>query len=148
MKVALITGSAGLVGSESARFFAAKGYHIVGIDNDMRKYFFGQEASVISNNDQLKKDLGDKYTFYEADIREHGPIEDIFKRHQPEIIIHSAAQPSHDWAAKEPYTDFSVNAGGTLGDARDRPQVCTQGHVYFYVDQQSLWRPAELFAAR
>lgn len=114
MKTAIITGSAGLIGSEAARFFAAKGYHIVGVDNDMRAYYFGDEASTQGNNDLLKKKLGDKYTYYNVDIRNHVEIEGIVQRHLPEIVIHTAAQPSHDWAASEPYTDFSVNAGGTL----------------------------------
>jgi len=114
MKTALITGSAGLIGSESARFFAEKGYFIVGIDNDMRSYYFGEEASTSSNNIRLKEELGSKYMHYSADIRDHETIERIVKEHQPDIVIHTAAQPSHDWAAKEPYTDFSVNAGGTL----------------------------------
>lgn len=114
MKTAVITGSAGLIGAQSARFFAEQGYHIVGIDNDMRAYYFGPEASTGWSNDQLKQELGEKYTFYSADIRDHKAIEDIIKKHQPDIVIHAAAQPSHDWAAKEPYTDFGVNAGGTL----------------------------------
>ncbi len=113
-KTAVITGSAGLIGAESARFFAAQGYHIVGIDNDMRAYYFGKEASTDWSNDQLKKELGAQYTHYSADVRDHAKIEGIIKKHQPDIVIHTAAQPSHDWAAKEPYTDFSVNAGGTL----------------------------------
>ena len=114
MKTALITGSAGLIGSESARFFAKKGYHIVGVDNDMRAYYFGADASTKWNNDKLKEELGDAYTHYVADVRHHDKIEEIMQKHKPDIIIHTAAQPSHDWAAKEPYTDFSVNAGGTL----------------------------------
>ncbi len=114
MKTALITGSAGLIGSESARFFADKGYAIVGIDNDMRKYFFGAEGSTEWNREKLQKELGNAYTHYAADIREKDAIETIVKKHKPDIIIHAAAQPSHDWAAKEPYTDFSVNANGTL----------------------------------
>lgn len=114
MKTALITGSAGLIGSEAARFFSEKGYAIIGIDNDMRKYFFGDEGSTDWNREKLTKDLGKGYTHYTADIRENAAIEDIVKKHKPDIIIHTAAQPSHDWAAKEPYTDFSVNANGTL----------------------------------
>ncbi|MES2006523.1 MAG: NAD-dependent epimerase/dehydratase family protein [Patescibacteria group bacterium] len=114
MKTALITGSAGLIGSESARFFAKKGYFVVGIDNDMRAYYFGPEASTSGNNDKLKEELGANYVHYVADIRHHDKIEEIVKKHKPDIVIHTAAQPSHDWAAKEPYTDFSVNAGGTL----------------------------------
>jgi CDP-paratose 2-epimerase len=114
MKTALITGSAGLIGSESARFFAEKGYAIVGIDNDMRKYFFGEEGSTEWNRRKLSDDLGANYTHYAVDIREKDAIEPIVKKHKPDIVIHTAAQPSHDWAAKEPYTDFSVNANGTL----------------------------------
>jgi CDP-paratose 2-epimerase len=114
MKTALITGSAGLIGSESSRFFAKKGYFIVGVDNDMRAYYFGPDASTSWNSDKLKEELGANYVHYNVDIRHHDKIEEIIKRHKPDIVIHTAAQPSHDWAAKEPYTDFSVNAGGTL----------------------------------
>lgn len=113
-KIALITGSAGLVGSESARFFAGKGYKIIGVDNDMRRYFFGKSASTSWNQKLLVKDLGEQYKHYKADIRDRGKIEKIIKAHSPDIVIHTAAQPSHDWAAKEPHTDFSVNAVGTL----------------------------------
>lgn len=112
--VALITGSAGLIGSESARFFAAKGFHVVGIDNDMRKYFFGEGASTSWNVDALEREIKDAYEHYSIDIRHHDRIEEVIKKYKPSIVIHTAAQPSHDWAAKEPYTDFSVNAGGTL----------------------------------
>lgn len=114
MSTVLITGSAGLIGSEAARFFAGKGYQIVGIDNDMRAYYFGEEASTVANNNQLKNELGDRYIHYVADIRDRQKIEEIVKKHKPEIVIHAAAQPSHDWAAKDPHTDFSVNAVGTL----------------------------------
>lgn len=114
MKTALITGSAGLIGSESARFFAEKGYAIVGIDNNMREYFFGAEGSTEWNRKKLANDLGAGYTHYAVDIREKDAIEPILEKHTPDIVIHTAAQPSHDWAAKEPYTDFSVNALGTL----------------------------------
>ncbi len=113
-KVALITGSAGLIGSESARFFAGKGYQIVGVDNDMRKYFFGEGASTTWNQEQLAKDLGAQYRHYVADIRNRAQMEELIKEYIPDIVIHTAAQPSHDWAAKEPHTDFSVNAIGTL----------------------------------
>lgn len=114
MKVALITGSAGLIGSESARFFAGKGYKIVGIDNDMRQYFFGPNASTSQNNASLKAELGDAYEHVSLDIRDREAVEALMKKHVPDIVIHTAAQPSHDWAAREPHTDFSVNALGTL----------------------------------
>lgn len=115
MDIAIITGSAGLVGSEAVKFFADKGFEIVGIDNNMRKYFFGNEASTAWNAENLKKNVSG-YTHYEADIRKEKEIEKIFSKYGKDIkvIIHTAAQPSHDWAAKEPFTDFTVNANGTL----------------------------------
>lgn len=113
-KVALITGSAGLIGSESARFFAGKGYQIIGVDNDMRKYFFGDSASTTWNQELLARDLKAQYRHYVADIRNRTQMEEIVKQYLPNIVIHTAAQPSHDWAAKEPHTDFSINALGTL----------------------------------
>lgn len=111
---ALVTGSAGLIGSEAAKFFAEKGFEIIGIDNNMRSYFFGDEASTEWNQKKVQDQLKNKYTHYKADIRDNEAIEKIFKQHKFDIIIHTAAQPSHDWAAKEPITDFTVNANGTL----------------------------------
>jgi len=114
MKTALVTGSAGLVGSEAAKFFAEKGYQIVGIDNNMRQYFFGAEASTDWNRKNLEEKLGKQYHHYNVDIRDNDKVEEVFKKYKFDIIIHTAAQPSHDWAVKEPLTDFSVNATGTL----------------------------------
>lgn len=114
MKTALITGSAGLIGSESARFFAEKGYKIIGIDNDMRKYFFGEEASTAWNKERLESALKENYVHYQTDIRDEKKIEKIFQDHVFDLIVHTAAQPSHDWAAKEPITDFDINARATL----------------------------------
>ncbi len=112
---ALVTGSAGLIGSEAVKFFAEKGFEIIGVDNNMRSYFFGEEASTDWNRQKLQDLLKDKYTHVQADIRDDKAIEAVFKKHGKfDIIIHTAAQPSHDWAAREPYTDFSVNAQGTL----------------------------------
>lgn len=111
---ALVTGSAGLIGSEAVKFFAEKGFDVVGIDNNMRSYFFGDEASTDWNRKKLEDLLKNKYTHYKADIRDEAAIGDIFKKHAFDVIIHTAAQPSHDWAAREPMTDFSVNATGTL----------------------------------
>ena len=115
MEIALITGSSGLIGSESTRFFSKKGFKIVGIDNDMRKVFFGNEASTDWNRKRLEEEIPE-YTHYDVDIRDEEKINIIFKKYGSDIkiIIHTAAQPSHDWAAKEPYTDFSINATGTL----------------------------------
>lgn len=113
MKTVLITGSAGLIGSEAAIFFADKGFHIVGVDNDMRRYFFGADASTKWNNNRLKKSLGKTYEHYDADIRDEKMLDRIFRKYSFGLIIHAAAQPSHDWAIKEPMTDFSINANGT-----------------------------------
>lgn len=112
-KTALITGSAGLIGSEAVRFFASKGFKIIGIDNNLRKYFFGASASTLWNKKLLEKEV-DNYKHYNIDIRNEKKINEIFKNNKIDLIIHTAAQPSHDWAAKEPLTDFTVNASGTL----------------------------------
>ena len=115
MGVCLITGAAGLVGSESARYFALKNFAVVGIDNDMRQYFFGENASTDWNRRRLEEDIPG-YTHYETDIRDEQGMASIFKEYGTdiELIIHAAAQPSHDWAAREPFVDFSINANGTL----------------------------------
>lgn len=115
MSVVVITGSAGLIGSEASRFFADKGFDIVGIDNNMREYFFGTEASTQWNQELLEKTLPN-YQHYNLDIRNEDGINKIFQRYRNniELVIHSAAQPSHDWAAKAPFIDFTINANGTL----------------------------------
>lgn len=110
----LITGSAGLIGSEAVKFFAQKDFQIVGIDNNMREYFFGKEASTAWNQKLLKQKFAKQYHHYQTDIRNKEEIEKIFHQHKFDLIIHTAAQPSHDWAAKEPLTDFTINALGTL----------------------------------
>lgn len=115
MKYVLITGSSGLIGSQSVDFFHRLGYGIIGIDNNMREYFFGVGASTEPSRDALLQKYVN-YTHFNEDIRDYLSIERIFKDYgnDIELIVHTAAQPSHDWAAKEPLTDFSVNATGTL----------------------------------
>lgn len=115
MSVAIITGSAGLIGSEAVRFFSSIGMTVVGIDNDMRKVFFGDEASTSWNRARLEEDLP-SYIHESFDIRDYSEVEKLFKRYGSDIslIVHTAAQPSHDWAARDPFMDFSVNANGTL----------------------------------
>ena len=116
MSTVLITGSAGLIGSEAVHFFAKLGFNIVGIDNDMRSFFFGQSASTLWNRNLLKDRYEQRYHHYDLDIRDQKSIENLFKEYSSdiELIIHSAAQPSHDWAANAPHVDFTVNANGTL----------------------------------
>ena len=115
MSVAIVTGSSGLIGSETARFFHRKDLQIVGIDNNMRQYFFGADGSIEWNTNQLKQSLKN-FTHYPIDIRNQEAVLEIFKRfaNNISVVIHTAAQPSHDWAAREPITDFTVNANGTL----------------------------------
>ncbi|OJX70338.1 NAD-dependent epimerase/dehydratase family protein [Magnetospirillum sp. 64-120] len=116
MSIAIVTGSAGLVGSAAATLFAERGFDIVGIDNDMRAYFFGPQASTSWNTQQLHQRLGKAYRHHAIDIRDAEAINRLFEQLGRDIgaVIHTAAQPSHDWAASEPATDFSVNANGTL----------------------------------
>lgn len=115
MRTIIVSGTGGLVGGEAAKFWHRKGFNIVGIDNDMRAYFFGREASTGKNVEEHKSSLKN-YQHFQADIRDLALLVRIFKEYSGEIagVIHTAAQPSHDWAAKEPITDFSVNANGTL----------------------------------
>lgn len=115
MSIVLVTGSAGLIGSESVEFFADKFDSVLGIDNDMRKRFFGKDASTSWNRRRLEETIPN-YTHAEVDIRNEEAVNSLFAKHGGEIglIIHTAAQPSHDWAANEPITDFTVNANGTL----------------------------------
>jgi CDP-paratose 2-epimerase len=116
MSVAIVTGSAGLVGSEASSYFARLGMDVVGVDNDMRRRFFGKEASTRWNRERLEQSLGDRYQHEELDIRDEAAINALFAKYGSavELVVHTAAQPSHDWAAREPKTDFSVNALGTL----------------------------------
>ncbi len=114
MSIAVITGSAGLVGSEAVRYFASLGIDIVGIDNGMRARFFGEEASTRWVRDELARTVPN-YLHFDVDIRDQDGIGRIFARFGRDIslVIHTAAQPSHDWAASDPFVDFTVNANGT-----------------------------------
>ncbi len=104
-----------MIGAETVRRFATQGYTVVGIDNDMRAYFFGQSASTRPMADQLMSELPD-YIHHVQDIRDYEGLNRIFSEYGADIqaVVHTAAQPSHDWAAREPLTDFGVNATGTL----------------------------------
>lgn len=114
-KNCIITGASGLVGSESVEFFASKFDKVIGIDNDMRSYFFGKDTSTKWKSEKLSDNI-ENFECHSIDIRNSNDLEVLFKTYNTSIdlIIHTAAQPSHDWAAKEPITDFTVNANGTL----------------------------------
>jgi CDP-paratose 2-epimerase len=116
MPVAIITGSGGLIGSESVRHFVQRGYDVVGIENDMRATFFGPSASTAHTSQRLSEAYGSSFRSLEIDIRDRDGVERVFADagNDCRLVIHTAAQPSHDWAASDPRTDFSVNATGTL----------------------------------
>jgi CDP-paratose 2-epimerase len=116
MTVAIITGSGGLVGSEAASYFGSLGMTVIGIDNDMRQFFFGEEASTAWNVKRLQEELGSRYQHHDIDIRDRDSINNLFEYlgQNVSLVLHCAAQPSHDWAARDPFTDFTVNATGTL----------------------------------
>lgn len=132
MQTAIVTGSAGLIGAESVRFLSKKGFRVIGIDNNLRQYFFGQDGSTIWSRDTLIKEYKD-YVHCNIDIRDFSALEKVFKEYSSDIklIIHAAAQPSHDWAAKEPFTDFSVNANGTLNLLECTRQYCAKAVFIF-----------------
>lgn len=132
MKTVLITGAAGLVGSEAVRFFHERGFQIVGIDNDLRKYFFGADGSTRWNLAELKKECA-RFVNYDIDIRDSAAVARVFAEYGKDIVlvIHAAAQPSHDWAAKEPFTDFGVNATGTLNLLEVTRQSCPDAVFIF-----------------
>jgi CDP-paratose 2-epimerase len=133
MSIAVITGSAGLIGSEAASFFANRGLDVIGIDNDMRSHFFGAEASTAWNQQRLKSELGTAYCHYNFDIRDAGRINGLFADlgKNVSLVIHTAAQPSHDWAARDPNVDFSVNAQGTLNMLEATRQHCPDAPFIF-----------------
>jgi CDP-paratose 2-epimerase len=140
MSVALITGSAGLVGSEAVTFFAGLGFDVVGIDNNMRSIFFGPDASTLWQRQKLEQTLGPKYTHFDEDIRNANGIGKIFQKYagQIKLIVHTAAQPSHDWAASDPQTDFSVNANGTLNMLEATRKFAPQA-VFIYTSTNKVY---------
>lgn len=132
MSVAIVTGSSGLIGSETVRFLHEKGLEVVGIDNNMRKYFFGEDGSTEWNTKALQQSL-QRFTHVAADIRDQDAIFELFKRYQGRVslVVHAAAQPSHDWAAREPFTDFTVNANGTLVMLEATRRFCPEAAFIF-----------------
>ena len=114
MATAIVTGSGGLIGSESVAHFVEAGYDVVGLENDMRAHFFGRNASTQPVTDRLRRRYAE-FRSVEVDVRDRDAVALIFhEAPELELVIHCAAQPSHDWAASDPHTDFGVNANGTL----------------------------------
>ena len=132
MSIVLITGSSGLVGSESVNFFSKKGFDVVGIDNNLRRFFFGDEGSTNKiKNDLLKKNK--KFKNHNIDVRNYNALEEIFTKYKKNItlIIHCAAQPSHDYAKNFPILDFNINATGTLNLLELTKKYCPEAPFIF-----------------
>jgi CDP-paratose 2-epimerase len=132
MSIAIVTGSAGLIGAEAARHFAGLVLTVVGIDNDMRRSFFGDDASTRWSRNVLETRLKN-YRHVDADIRDASAMREVFARYGRDIalVIHTAAQPSHDWAARDPVTDFTVNANGTLNLLLMAREFCPEAPFIF-----------------
>ncbi len=132
MSVVLVTGSAGLIGAEAVRFFAALGFDVVGIDNDMRRVFFGGEASTAWSRQRLETEIK-SYRHIDGDIRDEQLINSTFACYgrATTAVIHTAAQPSHDWAAGDPRTDFTINANGTLNLLEATRRYCPDAAFVF-----------------
>jgi len=132
VRTIVVTGSAGLIGSETVKRFAKDGARVVGIDNDMRAQFFGKEASTQRTRDDLVATIRD-YEHHVIDIRDLKAVNELFKKHRADIgaVVHSASQPSHDWAARDPQTDFTVNANGTLNLLEAARNFCPEAAFVF-----------------
>jgi CDP-paratose 2-epimerase len=132
VRTIIITGSAGLIGSETVQHFAKEGARVVGIDNDMRAQFFGAEASTKRTRDELIRSAPG-YEHHNIDIRDSNAVTDLFKKHRTciDAVVHTASQPSHDWAARDPQIDFAVNANGTLNLLEAARKFCPEAPFLF-----------------
>jgi CDP-paratose 2-epimerase len=139
MSVVIVTGSSGLIGSEAVRKYSGLGYQVVGIDNNLRRSFFGDDACTLWNRDELV-DKYKNYIHYDVDIRNSEKINEIFNKYEKDIslIIHAAAQPSHDWASSDPFTDFSVNANGTLVMLEAFRRYCNEA-VFIFMSTNKVY---------
>lgn len=131
MSRALVTGSGGLVGSEAVHLLVAEGWEVVGIDNDMRAEFFGEEASTQPVTYELRREL-DRFWWVDVDVRSEPGVSAVYRSLGPfELIIHAAGQPSHDWAARSPTVDFDVNARGTMNLLEQTRRYCPEATFCF-----------------
>ena len=132
MSVVIITGSTGLIGSESVDFFCKKGFDVIGIDNNLRKFFFGNDGSTLWVKKRLLKNHKN-FRNYSNDIRNYEGLKNIFKKYSKKIslIIHCAAQPSHDYGKNYPIIDFNVNATGTLNLLELTKKYCPNSPFIF-----------------
>lgn len=121
----LVTGSSGLIDSEAVEFYDRQGHDVIGVDNNMRAEFFGPDGDTTWNLKRLRK-TAKNFAYLPIDIRDEKKINSLFKKHKFDLIIHCAAQPSHDKAAKIPLLDFQVNALGTMHLLEATRQHCPE----------------------
>src|SRR4051812_5365650 len=140
VKTAIVTGSGGLIGSESARHLAESGFRVIGLDNDMRASFFGETASTNPVSERLVEQFPDEFEWLQMDIRDRDGVERLFEQNARDIdiVVHAAAQPSHDWAALDPHTDFTVNANGTLNLLQATRQSCPDA-TFIYLSTNKVY---------
>src|SRR5918999_6521523 len=112
-KTALVTGSSGLIGSECVTFLDSRGWRVHGVDNNMRRDFFGEHGDTTWNLERLRRETS-RFDHHDLDVRDRPGIDRVFADERPDLVVHCAAQPSHDLAASRPFDDFEVNAVGTL----------------------------------
>jgi len=137
MKKVLITGAGGLIGSEAVSYFCKKGFTVIGVENNMRRYFFGEGGDVTWNVKRLENQH-DTFKCLDLDICQEAHVQTLFSEHSFDLIIHAAAQPSHDWAAKEPLTDFRVNAQGTL-NVLEQTRLRSDQAVFVYLSTNKVY---------
>jgi len=143
VSVAVVTGANGLIGAEAVAHFGGLGLDVVGIDNDMRSVFFGPEASTAWTRRRLEDTLGSAYRHNDLDVRDRDAIDRLFRTYGEaiELVVHTAAQPSHDWAAKEPFTDFDINAVGTL-NVLEATRLRAPGATFIFTSTNKVYGDA------
>jgi CDP-paratose 2-epimerase len=128
--LALVTGSSGLIGSEAVEFLDARGYVVHGIDNNLRRFFFGSDGDTTWNLERLRA-VTSRFVHHDLDIRDRAGVASVVGECRPDLIVHAAAQPSHDLAARLPFEDFEVNAVGTLNVLEAARNFCAESPFVF-----------------
>jgi CDP-paratose 2-epimerase len=140
MKTILVTGSSGLIGSEAVEHFDRQGHRVIGLDNNMRREFFGPPGDTLWNLERLKR-VTKNFTPYSVDIRDRAAIEELFGKYRFGLVVHCAAQPSHDKARDIPILDFEVNALGTLHLLEATRQHCPEA-VFLFMSTNKVYGDA------
>lgn len=133
----LVTGSSGLIGSEAVRYFDAQGHVIVGIDNNMRMEYFGPSGDTTWNLRRLQSQTH-RFSHHSIDVRDRTALEELFRAHRFDAIIHCAAQPSHDRAKDIPLIDFDVNAVGTINLLELTRRSCPEA-VFIFMSTNKVY---------